>query len=102
MNNDLIEEVFEAWAADRKLSRRKLAFLETVHNQTMEIIGSCSPDIGPGWVCSELEMPQGTYLCQLVAELLDHLKPVEEPPSRLAELNDSLIDLGLLEAEALS
>jgi hypothetical protein len=37
-----------------------------------------------------------------VAELLDHLKPVEEPPSRLAELNDSLIDLGLLEAEALS
>ncbi len=99
MRNDLIEEVFDAWVADRKLSRRKLAFLEEVHSQTMEMIGSCIPDIAGGHLCSELDMPQGSFVCQLVAELLDHLKPLEEPPSRLVELNDSLVELGLLEEE---
>jgi hypothetical protein len=102
MNNDLIEEVFDAWVADRKLSRRKLAFLETAHNQTMEVmLSSCglSPDVAPGGLCSELDLPQGSYWCQLVAELLDHLKPLEEQPSRLVELNDALVELGLLEEQ---
>jgi hypothetical protein len=102
MNNDLIKEVFETWVADRKLSRRKLAFLETVHDQTMEVLGSCSPDIADGFTCSELEMPQGSFWCELVAELLDHLKPLDEAPSRLATLTDALVELGHLEPELVS
>lgn len=97
MRNHSIEEVFDAWVADRKLSRRKLAFLETVHSQTMEGVWGCSPDIAGSHLCSELEMPAGSYVCQLVAELLDHLKPLEQPPSRLVELNNALVDAGVLE-----
>jgi hypothetical protein len=102
MRNDLIEEVFDAWVADRKLSRRKLAFLEEAHGRTMELMvssSSLSPDVAPGGLCSELELPQGSYWCQLVAELLDHLKPLDQAPSRLGLLNKELVELGLLEEE---
>jgi hypothetical protein len=99
MNSEVIE-VLDLWVTDRQLSRRQLAFLETVHNQTMESLGSCTPGVADGNACSSLEMPQGSYWCQLVAELLDYLKPLEEPPSRLVELNDALVELGLLEAQA--
>lgn len=101
-----VSEILEHWVADRKLSRRKLAFLETVHEQTMDSSGSCSFDIAGSLLCSSLDMPKAVYTCQLVAGLLDFVKPLPNEPkhARLIELTEALVDCGQLEqdvAEAL-
>lgn len=101
MNNSEVDDVLELWVAERKLSRRKLAFLETVHQQTMECM---SPSYGP-WIAgqslsSELDRPEAVYTCQLVADLLDFLKPIPgEPHKRLADVTQALMECNLIEKE---
>ena len=102
MNNSDVNDVLELWAAERKLSRRKLAFLETVHNQTMECIGRVNAlDLASGHLASELDLPTATYICQLVAGVLDFLKPVagEHKHARLAEITEALVEFGHLDAD---
>jgi len=90
------ESVLEDWIADRKLSNRKLNFLEQDHEQTMQEIGSVTSfSIASSYTSDELDLPQGSYWVQVVADLLDHLAPSEEG-SRLGELNKGLIDYGHL------
>ena len=90
------ESVVEDWIADRKLSNRKLNFLEQDHKRTMQEIGLVTSfSIASSYTSDELDLPQGSYWVQVVADLLDHLAPSEEG-SRLGELNKGLIDYGHL------
>ncbi len=96
-----IDSVVETWIADRKLPRRAVGFLKTVHNQSLESIGSgASCHIAPRSICSELDLPQGSYWVQVVAMLLDHLEPVEKVtrhPARWVEVTEALIEAGEIE-----
>ena len=51
--------------------------------------------IASSYYSDELDLPQGSYWVQVVADLLDHLAPSEEG-SRLGELNKGLMDYGHL------
>jgi len=89
-----VSDVVEAWIADRKLSRRKLAFLRTVFDQGMESISrGVHPPTAGGIYCEELELPHGSSWLEVVASLLDHLEPRPTCPSRLAEARDELVEL---------
>ena len=90
------ESVLEDWVGDRKLSNKKLAFLEKDHERTMQEIGLVTSfSIASSYYSDELDLPQGSYWVQVVADLLDHLAPSEEG-SRLGELNKGLMDYGHL------
>ena len=90
------ESVLEDWVADRKLSNKKLAFLEQDHERTMNEIGLVTSfSIASSYYSDELDLPQGSYWVQVVADLLDHLLPSEEG-SRLGALNKELMDYGHL------
>ncbi len=67
-----LESVLEDWIADRKLSRRKIAFLKQVHQ--MNLYGDGLPSICPSYFSSELDLPDGSYWSLVVADLLDFLK----------------------------
>ena len=67
-----LESVLEDWIADRKLSRRKIAFLKQVHQ--MNLYGDGLPSICPSYFSSELDLPDGSYWSLVVADLLDFLE----------------------------
>ena len=72
-NEDLIlESVLEDLIAERKLSRRKIAFLKQVHQ--MNLYGDGLPSICPSYFSSELDLPNGSYWSLVVADLLDFLE----------------------------
>ena len=97
MSFDLVD-VFDAWIADRKLSRRQLAFLHQCHEQTMETVG-CGLPMTAGWMyCSELDLPQGSQWGHCTAELLDFLRP-RKGISRLAELLREQLECGEIEED---
>ena len=76
-----IRSVFEDWIADRTLSRRKKAFLETTHTQmvhNLEYEACSEPNVAPSWMNDELDKPELIYECQCVADLLDFLSPVKD------------------------
>ncbi len=69
-----LESVLEDWIADRKLSRRKIAFLKQVHQ--MNLYGDCLPSIS---ICSsyfsfELDLPNASCWSLVVTDLLHHLE----------------------------
>ena len=78
-----IESIFEDWIADRKLSRRKIAFLKQVHQ--MNLYGDGLPSICPSYFSSELDLPNGSYWSLVVADLLDFL---EKTSKHKCELED--------------
>ena len=97
-----VPDVLENWAAERKLLPGELAFLETAYDQTVEAIATgCSFEIAGNILCSSLDMPKAVYTCQLVAGLLDFVKPLPNEPkhARLVELTEALVDCGQLEPE---
>jgi hypothetical protein len=101
-------DVLEQWVAERKLSRRQTSFLKTVHQQTMECMGGMYvPQIAGQGLSSDLDRPEAVYTCQLVADLLDYLKPLDgacKRHARLIEVTDALVECDHLaeeEAEAL-
>ena len=72
-NEDLtLESILEDWIADRKLSKRKIAFLKQVHQ--MNLYGDGLPSICPSYFSSELDLPNGSYWSLVVADLLDFLE----------------------------
>ncbi len=100
MNGD-ITEVLDDWIADRRLSRRKKAFLETVYDQFLETSGGAyAPSLSGSDYSSWLDLPSGSYLVQVVAALLDHVDPLPEPPCRLVEVTEQLVEDGHIEREA--
>jgi hypothetical protein len=71
-----LADVVDLWVADRQLSRRKLAFLENVYQQSVDSLDRlASFDIAPRFYCEELDVPNATYWVQVIASLLDFLKP---------------------------
>ena len=76
-----IRSVFEDWIADRTLSRRKKAFLETTHTQmvhNLEYESVMEPNVAPSWMRDELDKSHLIYECQCIADLLDFLSPVKD------------------------
>ncbi|MBE9172727.1 hypothetical protein IQ216_06385 [Cyanobium sp. LEGE 06143] len=104
MRDHAVIDVLDVWIADRRLSRRKLAFLETVYDQALEDIPQAySVDIAGHDYCSELDLPSGSLFPLVVAGVLDHLKPLDEAPCRLVEMAEKLVrcqHLSREEAEA--
>lgn len=99
MQSHDVAEVIESWVADRSLSRRKKAFLETVYSQYWETGGGCAPSVIGWYYASELDLPPGSFTIQVVAALLDHLDP-QEPPARLVQVTEDLIEDGQISREA--
>jgi hypothetical protein len=90
MRDQDVQDVVDSWIADRTLSRRKRAFLQTVVDQFLES-GSDSPDIASGFDCSEVDLPDGHhYGIQVVASILDHVDPLPSAPSRLTQVTAEL------------
>ena len=88
-----VSDVVEAWIADRKLSRRNLAFLRTVFQQMTE--WNCFPpyrdyQVADGLCCEELDLPRGSSWLEVIASLLDHLDPRPSTPCRLEEVMELL------------
>ncbi len=69
--------------ADRKLSRRKIAFFKQVHQ--INLNGHGLPSICPSYFSYELDLPDGSYWTFIVADLLDHL---EKTSKNKCELKD--------------
>ena len=67
-----LESVLEDWIADRKLSRRKIAFLKQVHQ--MNLYRDGLPSTCPSYFSSELDLPNESYWSLVVADLLDFLE----------------------------
>ena len=78
-----LESVLEDWIADRKLSRKKIAFLKQFHQ--MNLYGDGLPSICPSYFSSELDLPNGSYWSLVVADLLDFL---EKTSKHKCELED--------------
>ena len=94
-----IRSVFEDWIADRTLSRRKKAFLETTHTQmvhNLEYEACSEPNVAPSWMNDELDNPDLIYECQCVADLLDFLSPVKEGQTRASHIFNLLDENGFL------
>ena len=65
-----IENVLEGWIADRKISRRKLAFLQQMHN--LNVSSGGEPLICPNHISTELDLPNGSSWPLVIAEFLDY------------------------------
>ena len=65
-----IENVLEGWITDRKISRRKLAFLKQMHN--LNVNSSGEPLICPNHISSELDLPDGSSWPLVIADFLDY------------------------------
>ena len=91
--------VFEDWIADKKLSRRKLAWLESEFRNSMWVLDreNClSPKVAPSWMRDELDAKHLIFEIQCVADLLDFLKPKKAGISREQEIFDFLDSRGYL------
>jgi len=91
------ESLLEDFAADKKLSRAKKAWLDQQYDR-IELSG-VQPNIAGGFWCDELDLPEAVYVVQLVARLLDYVKPRKEGPDRLFEISKELHALGHLTDE---
>tara|TARA_Y100001968_G_scaffold110928_1_gene100467 strand:+ start:87 stop:422 length:336 start_codon:yes stop_codon:yes gene_type:complete len=94
-----IRSVFEDWIADRELSRRKKAFLETTHTQMMHVLENeacMEPNVAPAWMRDEIDEIDISFECHCVAALLDHLSPRKEQMSREQEIYIALDEAAFL------
>ena len=99
-----VESIFEDWIADKKLSRRKIAWLETdledfFCQMDRDFAEPYSPTVAPSWMTSELDHPEIVYKVQCMADLLDFLKPKRAGISRLEKIDTFLRRKGFLEIE---
>ena len=72
-----MQSIIEDWIADRKVSRRKQAYLRQLHDQHVynEEMQVCPIyDIAPSYICDELEIDHGSNWCYVLAEFLDFLE----------------------------
>jgi hypothetical protein len=84
-----VSGIINEWVESRHLSRRKLAFLETVYTQMAdEILSGGYPSEADWASCQEVGLDSGSYWVQVVASLLDQLKP--RSPSRHEEITYAL------------
>jgi len=93
MRSQDVAEVVSVWCADRTLSRRKKAFLETVYSQYWEGCTGVAPDVAGSLYSSQLGLPPGAFTIQVVAALLDRLEPLPGSERRLVEVTEALVEL---------
>ncbi|AII42168.1 hypothetical protein KR100_01950 [Synechococcus sp. KORDI-100] len=97
-----VESVCNDVIADGNLSRRKRSFLEQILKRTQETLSETSSlDIADGFYCEEMELPRGSYWCEVIAASLDYLKPRrhQDGGSRLIELRRELMLNNLIDPE---
>ena len=100
MNFTKEESILESWIARRKLSAKKLDYLEKEYEQGLQAVPEAvSLMIAGSEYSSELDLPTGSYWIQVIADLLDHLRPTNSCWTRLNKLNTELSYYGHLEVK---
>lgn len=89
--------MFEDYAADRKLSRAKKAWLNQEYHRIQ--LSNAEPELAEQIWCDQLCLPQAVYVVQLIAHVLDQEKPRKEGFDRLVEVSRELYTLGHLSCE---
>ena len=92
-------ELFDEWIASRRLSSRKLAFLQNAYNQVSGGLHGLALNTCGHIYCAELDLPQGSATVQVIAALLDHLDPVPEHPRRLVQVTEAMVDADHIDRE---
>ena len=93
--NLTIESIFQDWIADKKLSKRKISWLEANFRDSFiemdrDFAENYPKTVAPNWMRSELDNPKCIFVIQCVAELLDNLKPRKKDISRMMKISDFL------------
>jgi hypothetical protein len=99
LHKQSVIELFDEWIAGRRLSVRKLACLQNAYAQASEGLYGCALDTCGQIYCSELDLPPGSATVQVIAALLDHLDPLPEPPRRLVEVTEAMVDAEHIDRE---
>ncbi len=99
--NWTVESIFEDWIAKKKLSQRKISWLEANFRDSYiemdrDFAENYPKTIAPNWMRSELDNPKCLFVIQCVAELLDNLKPRKKDIPRMMKISDFLKMKGLL------
>ena len=86
-----VESIIEDWIADKKLSRRKVTWLEAHINEWLDFMDRdlfepFYPASAPTWMKSELDNPKCKTVIQCVADLVDFLKPKRAGITRLEKV----------------
>ena len=93
--NWTIESIFEDWIDEKKLTQRKLSWLEANFRDAFiamerDFAENYPKTIAPNWMRSELDNPNCLFVIQCVAELLDILKPRKTDIPRMMKVSDFL------------
>ena len=94
------QAILDGFLFNGKVSKKKLDYLETEFDQGLQAVPEAVSLMTAGYeYCSELDLPAGSYWIQVIAELLDHLRPTNSYWTRLNKLNNELSYYGHLEVE---
>ncbi len=100
MNFQTEQSILDGWIFNGKVSKKKLDYLEQEFQQELQAVPSAISFIIAGSeYCNNLDLPSGSYWIQVIAELLDHLRPTNNYWTRLNQLNTELSYFGHLEEE---
>ena len=100
MNLAKEESIVESWIANRKLSEIDLDYLEQEHEKGLQALPAavCLMTAGETY-CQGLDLSIGSYWIQLIASLLDQLRPTKDIWTRLNFLNKELETYGFIEED---
>ena len=100
MNFDKEESTVDSWIADRKLSEKDLDYLQQEYEKGLPLVPNAVCLMTAGEIyCQELELPNGSYWLQVIASLLDQLRPTKDIWTRLNFLNKELETYGFIEED---
>ena len=100
MNFDKEESTVDSWIADRKLSEIDLDYLQQEYEKGLPLVPNavCLMTAGDTY-CQDLDLSVGSYWLQLIASLLDQLRPTKDIWTRLNFLNKELETYGFIEED---
>ena len=97
---DKEQAILDGFIFNGKVSKKKLDHLETEFDQGLQAVPEAvSLMIAGSEYSSELDLPTGSYWIQVIADLLDHLRPTNSCWTRLNKLNTELSYYGHLEVK---
>ena len=97
---DKEQAILDGFIFNGKVSKKKLDYLETEFDQGLQAVPEAVSLMTAGSeYCSELDLQAGSYWIQVIAELLDHLRPANSYLTRLNKLNTELSYYGHLEVK---
>tara|TARA_B100000579_G_scaffold400139_1_gene381567 strand:- start:586 stop:894 length:309 start_codon:yes stop_codon:yes gene_type:complete len=93
------QDILDGFLFNGKVSKKKLDYLETEFDQGLQAVPKAvSLMTADSLYCQELDLQAGSYWIQVIAELLDHLRPTNDIWTRLNFLNKALETHGHIEA----